>query len=139
MMEIFTLPARFGGLGIGSPSLEANEEYACSIILTAQLVDAIFKQERQLKIDDEKQKEAIKRVNERKKLLHEESREQIYGTLSEELRRVIDLATEKGASVWLSSLPIKEYTFFFNKQPVNKQLGLEKNFTEQLLGLKFFH
>ena len=39
----------------------------------------------------------------------------------------IDLASEKGASIWLTSLPIKEFGYVLNKQEFNDALTLRYN------------
>ena len=69
-----------------------------------------------LDIDTEAQEAVIKdlrrRKGERWKMRYEHVREM----LSERMRRTIELASEKGASTWLTSLPLKVYGFRLNKQ-----------------------
>ena len=38
------------------------------------------------------------------------------------MRRVIELASEKGASTWLTSIPLKAYGFRLNKQQFHDAL-----------------
>ncbi len=43
-------------------------------------------------------------------------------------KRLLDLASEKGASSWLTSLPLAEYGFILNKQEFNDAILLRYNF-----------
>ena len=42
--------------------------------------------------------------------------EQVKGEISSTLQRAMDLGTEKGASTWLTALPLQEQSFTLNKQ-----------------------
>ena len=43
---------------------------------------------------------------------------------TQKTRRALDLATEKGSSIWLTSLPLKEMGFNLNKREFKDELSL---------------
>ena len=45
-----------------------------------------------------------------------ERQEHVNSRLNEKMRRIVLLGSEKGASTWLTSLPLKSYGFRLNKQ-----------------------
>ena len=51
----------------------------------------------------------------------------LSGVTSKEARQIA-LASEKGASSWLSSLPLEQYGFFLNKQEFQDAVALKYNF-----------
>ena len=116
MRKILQLPARMGGMGFLDPTEEAEWEYENSKMISAPVSEAIYNQLPHLDIDTEAQEAVIKdlrrRKGERWKMRYEHVREM----LSERMRRTIELASEKGASTWLTSLPLKVYGFRLNKQ-----------------------
>ena len=48
---------------------------------------------------------------------------------SEPQRRQLQLASEKGASSWLTSLPLEEYGYLLNKQEFHDAIALRYNLT----------
>ena len=62
LRDIFALPSRSGGLGIQIPHRECDFEYQNSLIMTSQLTDAIFNQNRQFRMDAIIRGEALKEV-----------------------------------------------------------------------------
>ena len=48
----------------------------------------------------------------------------LYNTLPQDLKRAVDLATEKGASSWLSTLPIQEHGFALHKAAFHDAVAL---------------
>ena len=69
-----------------------------------------------LDIDEEAQLNAKAEVRERKNARCADRHEQLKNILSEKMQRHIQLLSEKGASTWLTSLPLKAYGFRLNKQ-----------------------
>ena len=107
MRKVYALPARLGGLGIGNPVEDAAFEYENSMLITEQLTDAIFHQHSQLNIDEERQAGAKAEVSSRKSARFKAVQDELKALLSEDKMKVIDLSAEKGASIWLTSLPLK--------------------------------
>ena len=127
--NIFSLPAKMGGLGILDCIMTANLEYQNSIEATEQLTEAVFNQNLQYNQDDEKQCEVMKTIKKRKEYFFTELRSNIIGRQSqpEKLKRQLDLLTEKGASSWLTSLPLREYGYLLNKQEFQDAISLRYN------------
>ena len=69
-----------------------------------------------LDIDVAAQEAVMKDLRRRKEDRWKERYEQVRDALDERMRRVIELASEKGASTWLTSIPLKSYGFRLNKQ-----------------------
>ena len=105
-----------GGLGILNPSVEADFDYANSRLATKQLGDAIFNQHHRLNIDREEHDETMKEIKSRKLESYKTLNEKLSGSLSDKMIKLIHLASEKGASCWLTSLPLVEYGFRLNKE-----------------------
>ena len=116
MRLIYSLPARMGGLGFQDPSAEASTDYECSMRITAQLANAIYDQDEQFEPNDDQQTVARKEVAELKEARQKALLESVKNNCSEAMARLIDLSSEKGASGWLTSLPLIDYGFRLNKQ-----------------------
>ena len=116
MRSIFSLPARLGGLGIQVPMLEASFEYECSVKMTAHLAEAIYRQDSPFETDEEATLKARNEVKKMKEGRHKELKDSIKENCHEDLTRLLDLASEKGASSWLMSLPLADYGFNLNEK-----------------------
>ena len=116
LRKIIRLPARLGGLGLQNPAEEAEHEYLNSVIMTRQLTEAIFAQHRTLVIDQQLEEEAIKAIKVRKDERIMQLQDEISELLSPDMHKLIALSAEKGASIWLTSLPLKDCGFRLGKQ-----------------------
>ena len=85
--ELLALPVRLGGLGLTNPCRNATKEYKASIRVTQPLVKQIEAQALELPDDDDIRK-----------------------------MQFAVLATEKGASSWLTVTPLKDMNFSLNKR-----------------------
>ena len=131
LRTIFALPPRFGGLGIPVMLEVADNEYEYSCRATKNLKEAIVHQ-----CDNYEEGEEAKVV----KALITRDRNRVYSMkqakIIEELgptlgKLMVQLASEKGASTWLTSLPLKDYGYVLNKQQFLDAIALRYN-----LGLK---
>ena len=116
LRKVCSLPARLGGLGLLNPVEEATHEYECSKIMTQQITEAIYLQHEALAIDEKLEEEARIAVKGMKQEKIEALKEELSTYLSPDLLKLINLSAEKGASIWLTSLPLKEYGFRLSKQ-----------------------
>ena len=116
MRAIFNLPGRLGGLGFLDPSTESGYEYINSRRATSQLTNAIVMQERELNLDEERQKAIISTIKNEKTARSEALLNHIRNNSSQSMYKLLELSSEKGASSWLTSLPLKMYGFRLNKQ-----------------------
>ena len=113
---LLELPARLGGLGITNATKTAYVNHHNSVQLTRPLVQLIQQQMQQrsqaVRIEQASIKRDIKQRNRR-------SQQEIANNLKEELparlTRAMELASEKGASIWVVALPITEHNFTLHK------------------------
>ena len=121
--DILALPVRNGGLGIPNPCHEATKEYAASIQITGPLVRQIESQMHEL--PDQSDVQALKRkARQEKNEIAKEKADLIINSVSPKSKRMLDLASEKGASGWLQVLPISDMGFNLNKREFKDALKL---------------
>ena len=126
--NLLALPARLGGIALANPTVSTDSEFLSSTKITAPLTEAILRQ------DPHYSAEIIDHQLKAKLEVHTQRREhskQLSEHLSESLthsqKRSMTLAQEKGASSWLTSLPIEEYSFALHKGAFHDALGLRYN------------
>ena len=131
LRELLALPARLGGMGIMNPAKMANEEYNNSLRLTASLKKLIINQDDTSEISYEEIKEIKKLISrERNNKQRQEMEDWINNNCTTEVqKRRIEMNQEKGASNWLSALPIKENGFSLNKQEFRDAIFLRYGIT----------
>ena len=121
--DILALPVRLGGLGMTNPCLEANFEQSSSVKVTTPLVQQIVAQSHQLP-DDSLVKPLQQAVrSERAKALQDRA-VHIREVAPQKVQRTLDLAAEKGSSVWLTVLPLREMGFNLNKREFRDAIKL---------------
>ena len=135
--ELLALPARLGGLALANPVKLAEFEFYASSKITAPLSQEIMSQT--LRYPDT----IIERQIKEKTVTHQERRQlsnrlaqSIHESLTPSLKRSMDLAQEKGASSWLTSLPIKEFGFSLHKGAFRDALALRYNWEPSHLPAK---
>ena len=128
MKDVFTLQAKQGGLGITNISQTAELEYENSLMMTEELTELIYEQRNIMKLDQKKIEDALKVVDKRKATYYDTKRAGIYDRMQTHEQRIIDLASEKGASSWLTSLPLADFGFVLNKQEFHDAILLRYNF-----------
>ena len=122
--KIFALPAREGGLSIYDISETSDIEYQNSRKMTASLTNAIYAQATEY-YDDMQQLHDIKtEISQGRVSFYKQKRKDLYEELTETEQLQLDLASEKGASSWLTSLPLEKYGFIFNKQEFSDAICL---------------
>ena len=113
--DLVALPVRMGGLGLINPSHCADAEYSASIRVSASLASKIGAQSHETPEEAEVQRLAHATLKEKNDGLKEE-REEVKAMLSDNTQRAVDLACEKGASNWLTVIPLKDMDFYLNKR-----------------------
>jgi hypothetical protein len=108
--RLFALPARFGGLGIRNPHADAKFRLADSQRICADLKGKILSGAIDLDFDREKYKRKISHTKAKWENRHENRRWQIIRE-APHLKRIIDFASEKGASSMWTTLPLEKYGF----------------------------
>ena len=112
--DLLALPVRLGGLGIINPSQDADLQYQASIKTTAPQVEKIVSQAHETPDDavDSSLKQSVRR--EKNDVLRTKVND-IKNSLTLKTQRAVELGSEKGASNWLTVIPIDEMGFTLNK------------------------
>ena len=124
--DLLELPVRLGGLGLVNPARTASQEYEASVKITGPLVRQIIKQAHEPPDETEIKTLQASARREKDELLKMQC-EQVRESLPGKTERAVELATEKGASNWLTVIPIKEMNFNLNKRgcAIQTQIRIE--------------
>ena len=102
-------------MGILNPLETSEREYATSVDITDGLTELIFRQEMNLGLlDREGMSNRKKELKKEKEAILKQDQESIASRLDEKSKRMLEAASEKGASSWLSALPLKQLGYTFN-------------------------
>ena len=115
------------GLGFLDPCSVSDLEYEFSASVAADKcfypkknkknkTSAIYYQQSFLVIDEEKQIETMRSVKHNKNEWYNEPHNTFGKESSASVSKILDLASEKGATCWLSSLPLQRYDCMLNKR-----------------------
>ena len=127
LRNIFSLPARYGGMGIPKMPELADDEFRYSCIASRKLTQAIVEQKQQYHEDKDETKAAKAIITKNRISKYEEEKKTILETLADSGKMVVQLASEKGASSWLTALPVKEFGYLLNKQQFSDAICLRYN------------
>ena len=120
---MLALPGRIGGLGVTKPCHTAASKYEASTAITEPLVEQIVAQTHEL--PDDYEIRTLQQCNRRgKDASLRENLEELKNALSEQNKRAADLAAEKGASSWLTVVPVKDVDFTLNKREFRDAIHL---------------
>ena len=122
--ELLSLPVRLGGVGINDPTTSAYTEYVTSTQTSAPPVALIIAQENNYSIDQRELRKIKADTRALKHKKHKERAKELKKTFKPPLQRAVDQAMEKGASTWLSVLPIEEHGFSLHKGAFHDALCL---------------
>ena len=132
--DLLALPSRLGGLGIPDPSKQAAPQHAACRNITAPLVELIVSQS---EVYDPETKAAQTRAKNRTRYFHRQQQAraaaELKAELPQRLQKAIDVSSEKGASSWLSTLPIAEHGFALHKGAFRDALCLRYGWQPQHL------
>lgn len=110
------LPNRMGGMGIINPVWFSESQYRASIAITQPLVMCLLRGERDLPYEATvEQAGLIKELSSIKQEVLTARAALVRDALQSDRQRLMDVACQRGASVWLSALPIKEHGFDLHK------------------------
>ena len=123
--DIVALPARLGGLGLRKPMRATEQEFAASMSISEPLVKRIMEQHTDHSYecvgDQVEAKSTIRQLRRQRAV---QAAEDLKPTHSNSRRRALELASERGASNWLTSLPIEEFGFCLHKGAFTDALAL---------------
>lgn len=134
---LFALPARLGGLGIRLPSKNADNELQSSLLITSPLKDHILSQDREYGHDiiaEQLHNKATTRRKNRERSVREA--DDLYSQLPDSLQRAVDLASERGASTWLTVLPLTDHGFTLHRSNFHDAMALRYGWTPSKLPSK---
>ena len=122
---LFALPARLGGLNLTNPLSFSNIQHQDSLKITKSLVDLILFQSTEYPYEVLTDQITVKNgIKSSRKKLSKEAADELRNALPSLLQRAMDLSREKGASSWLTVLPLEEHHFSLHKQAFRDALAL---------------
>ena len=114
--KLLALPARLGGLGISDHTLNSDDAFKASLLVTAPLRKLIQAQNPEYTYHAHADQMTARADIQRK---HREQTttdaNSLRGELTPTLQKAMDLARERGSSSWLTSLPLEEHGFVLHK------------------------
>ncbi len=123
--ELIALPARQGGLGIPIPTRIASWQFTGSVEMTAPLFGLIAQQSPQYSaVAQARQKEAKTAVHRRNLSNITKEADALKPRLSKVKQMAMEQASKKGASSWLTTIPMLRYSYNLNKQAFRDTLCL---------------
>ena len=105
-----------GGLGIPVLGEICDQEFNNSLRVTQKLRENIVSQESLLVLDQEAEKTIASEIKRERKTKQEQTLTVLRGKMNKNQIRGNDVAQMKGASAWLTSLPIKDENYVLNKR-----------------------
>lgn len=126
LRELFALPARHGGLGLRDPSASAAQEHQNSKALASRLVTRILQQV-DMQSDCHHFSKRELHLQKRKKVAA--SAEALLPRLPTDLLRCVTVASERGSSSWLTSLPLEQHGFSLSKGAFRDAIRLRYGWT----------
>ena len=96
--------------------LRSKDEYQYSRMMCSKLINNIQNQTVEYLFDSAKADQASSEILKLKKACMKQTEEQVRQNMQTEQNRAIDIAQMKGASSWLSALPLDEEKFNLNKR-----------------------
>ena len=113
---LLELPARLGGLGITNATKTASSNLLKSTRLTKPLMKLIQQREKECPQAVRAEQASIKRdIKRNNRKLQQECAKNTIDNLPAKLVRAMEMASEKGASSWVVTLPIAEHNFALHK------------------------
>ena len=131
--ELLALPIQQGGLGIIIPTKIANDQYTASKEISQPLIDSIIKRGAYDDNISTSQQQAKLNFRGRKMLKMKADTEELMRSCTHIQKRCLEMAQEKGASSWLSALPIKSCGFALHKTEFRGTICLQYNWTPERL------
>ena len=125
---LFALPARLGGLAFTNPVEVAQIEYSHSLLANKQLADSIVNQHVTHISDRDSDKATKKAISLSNNTRYEKIQADLKNLLPPSTSKMLIYASEKGASSWLTSLPLEKYGYVLSKQYFQDAICLRYNF-----------
>ena len=122
---LFALPVRLGGLGLIIPSKISETQYVNSVTVTKKLTEHVKEQREYLDIDWEENQVLKAKLKAEGKKAALDAANLYRSSLTDDIKiRCLESVQEKGASAWLTSLPLAKYGFHLEKQAFRDAIRL---------------
>ena len=122
--KLLSLPVKLGGLGIPVFSESSEVEFENSRQVSEYLMNKIVSQDQLYEINPRREREIQNRLRKEKESRNNELLESLRSQMSKEQLRCNDVAQMKGASAWLTALPLAEEQFVLSKREFFDSLAL---------------
>ena len=119
--NLLSLPPRHGGLGISKPR---TTQHSASVTICKPLVDAILNQEGKALEIRAQQRQLKNEQRKKQRIADKDAATELTGVLQPRLQRSILAASEKGASAWLTTMPIERHGFALHKGAFRDAIAL---------------
>ena len=120
---VFALPCRDGGLGLINPC-SLSSQFDSSVSITIALVERIIQQDHSMSgvaAATSLAKSAVRSASRRQA---QELAVAVRAKCDQDRRRILELASEKSASSWLTCCPLKRFGFILHKGAFRDALAL---------------
>ncbi len=114
--RLLSLPVKMGGLGIPIYAECCAIEFENSKKLTENLTCKIVAQQKEFTDDSRNERHTTSSLKAAKTKLHKDTLQDLRSRMTKEQIRANDIAQLKGASAWLTALPLKDEGFVLNKR-----------------------
>ena len=114
--KLISLPVRYGGLGIPIYQELCTREYNNSRKATSPLTPRIVAQEQAYVYSKTQERQIDTEIRKAREEVHKNKLQSLRSDMTPQQIRANDLAQMKGASAWLTSLPLEDEGFVLNKR-----------------------
>ena len=124
--QIFSLPVRYGGLGIADPSTTSDREYSTSKKVTENLTRLIIQQDQSLENYESEHvtSELLKTLEAVREASFKQRAKEIMTQVDSDTAKLLLNAQEKGVGVWLTALPLTSLGYTLNKEEFRDSIRL---------------
>ena len=129
MREILALPNRLGGMGIVDLMKESGFEYEASKTISAPHAALIVQQSLHLLPNEDEVKQRVNNVKSERLARSKDSAILVDQKLPESLQKTLSRARDKGASNWLTVIPLKDEGYVLNKEEFRDAICLRYGLT----------
>eukprot|EP00117_Sycon_ciliatum_P027087 scpid42792/ scgid5532/ len=123
LRQLLSLPPRLGGLGLLSPLSIAPLQHATSVAVTSELQANIMRQSLLLATDEDTVRNAKLQGRAKLRTLWSDTTATISADLSDHEQRSLEASCDRGASSWLSCLPIAAHGFSLDRRSFQDALA----------------
>lgn len=115
---LYSLPARYGGLGVIIPSQMADREYERSLTITSHTKECMLQN---IAVYDHRAEHVVAALKTRIKREKNENYQHQLNEIKEQItdlekNKALEASLENGSSIWLTAIPLKEHGFALDKQ-----------------------